>query len=281
LPALSAAAQRILDRTGIPPVGLGTSGRVGEAGMAAILNAIEIGYRHIDSAQNYGSEGPMGEAVRRSGLPRDAFFLTTKVGDARLDRASFLPSVEKSLESIGVDQIDLLLVHWPLKDNAVPFASYMEDLAEAKARGWTRLIGVSNFPIARLDEAARVLGPGALATDQMELHPYLQNPKLTAYARAHGLTLTAYRPLAHGRVAGDRVLREIGVRHGVPAATVALAFLIAEGHVVIPASTNPARLKDNLRAQAIALADEEVSRIRALDRGERLINPDKAPVWDD
>jgi 2,5-diketo-D-gluconate reductase B len=278
---LSPAAQRILDKTGIRPVGLGTSGRTGDAGMAAILKAIEIGYRHIDSAQNYGSEAPMGEAMRRSGLPRGDFFITTKVGDARLDKAQFLPSVEKSLETIGAEQVDLLLVHWPLKDNAVPFADYMDDLAEAKARGWAKAIGVSNYPIARLEEAERVIGKGVLLTDQIELHPYLQNPKLSAYARRSGLTLTAYRPLAHGKVGEDATFKRIGELHGVPAGTIALACLIAEGHVVIPASTNEQRLKDNLGAQDIMLSEAELAEIRALDRGERLINPEKSPVWDD
>jgi len=278
---LSAAAQNILDKTGIPPVGLGTSGRTGDEGMAAILTAIELGYRHIDSAQNYGSEGPMGEAIRRSGLPRSAFFITTKVGDARLDKAQFLPSVEKSLATIGVEQVDLLLVHWPLKNDAVPFADYMTDLAEAKARGWARLIGVSNYPIARLKEADEVLGPGALVTNQMEIHPYLQSPKLRDYARQTGLTLTAYRPLAEGRVADEPLLQQIAAAHGATPGAIALAFLIAEGHIVIPASTKPQRLSDNLKAQEIELSADELAAIRRLDRGERIINPAKSPVWDD
>ena len=278
---LSPAAQTILEKTGIPPVGLGTSGRTGGEGTETILKAIEIGYRHIDSAQNYGSEAPMGDAIRRSGLARNGFFITTKVGDARLDKTQFLPSVEKSLATIGVDQVDLLLVHWPLKDDAVPFADYMGDLAEAQARGWARLIGVSNYPVARLKETDTVLGADRLATNQMELHPYLQSPRLTAYARSAGLTLTAYRPLAQGKVSAEPLLQEIGKAHDVTAATVALAFMIAEGHIVIPASTDARRLADNLRAQEMVLSDEEVGRIRRLDRGERLINPEKSPRWDD
>jgi 2,5-diketo-D-gluconate reductase B len=281
MPKLSPAAQAVFDNSQIPPVGLGTSGRTGEEGTAAVLRAIEAGYRHIDTAQNYGSEGPIGEAIRRSGLPRSEFFLTTKVGDARLDKVQFLPSVEKSLATLGVEQVDLLLVHWPLKDNAVPFADYMTDLAEAKARGWARLIGVSNYPIARLQEADQVLGPKALATNQMEIHPYLQNPKLTRYARQSGLTLTAYRPLAEGRIAQDPLLQEIASRHDASASAIGLAFLIAEGHVVIPASTNAQRLRENLRAQEIELTADEVAAIRRLDRGERFINPAKAPTWDD
>lgn len=281
MPKLSPAAQAIFHKTGIPPIGLGTSGRTGDAGMAAILSAIEVGYRHLDTAQSYASEAPMGEAVRRSGIAREAFFITTKVTDARLDKAQFLPSVERSLETLGFGYVDLLLVHWPSQHDAVPFADYMGDLAEARARGWTRAIGVSNFPIADLERATALLGKGALATDQIELHPYLQAPRLDAYARRVGLTLTAYRPLAHGQVATDPLLQAIGRRHGVPAATIALAFLLARGHIVIPASTDRGRLGDNLRAQEIALAVDDMARLRALDRGERLINPGKSPRWDD
>ena len=281
MPDLSPAARAVQDRSGIPPVGLGTFGRTGEEGMVAILSGIEAGYRHLDTAQNYGTEGSVGEAVRRSGLPRGAFFLTTKVGDARLDRAQFLPSVERSLETMGAGPVDLLLVHWPSQNDQVPMEEYVNALAEARARGWTRLIGVSNFPAGHLRRADAIIGPGQLATNQVELHPYLQSPRLRDHARASGLTLTAYRPLAHGRVSDDPVLEDIARRHEATPGAVALAFLVAEGHVVIPASANPERQAANLRAASLALSPEEVARIRTLDRGERIINPEKSPRWDD
>jgi 2,5-diketo-D-gluconate reductase B len=279
--ALSALAQAILAKSGIPPVGLGTSGRVGPEGRDAILTAIEIGYRHIDSAQSYGSEAPVGEAMRQSGLSRGEFFITTKVADSRLDRAQFLPSVERSLETIGTGYVDLLLVHWPSQHDAVPFEDYMTSLGEAKARGWARRIGVSNFPIADLMRTDGVLGLGALATDQVELHPFLQSPKLHRYARGAKLTLTAYRPLAHGRVGENPELQSLARQRGVSPATLALAFLIAEGHAVVPASRDPGRLRENLAALELELTADEIARIRRLDRGERLINPGKSPKWDD
>jgi 2,5-diketo-D-gluconate reductase B len=265
----------------IPRFGLGTFGRTGDSGIEAMLAAIEIGYRHLDTAQSYGTEAGVGEAIRRSGLPRDAFFITTKVADTRLDKTHFLPSVEKSLEEIGVDQVDLLLIHWPSHRDAVPFEDYMLSLAEARDRGYTRLIGVSNFPIALLKRSWDLLGEGALATNQVEIHPYLQAPKLRDFARSRGLTLTAYQPLAKGTVQQDPVLGEIAQRHGVTAAAIALAFLMAEGHIVIPASGNPANLKANFAALDVTLSSSEIETIRALDRGERRINPDKAPAWDD
>ena len=281
MPELSPAAQAVQHRSGIPAVGLGTYGRTGAEGEAAILSAIEAGYRHLDTAQNYDSEGGVGTAIRRSGLERSAFFVTTKVGDARLDRAQFLPSVERSLDTLGTGPVDLLLVHWPSQNDRVPMEEYILALAEARERGWTRLIGVSNFPVGHLRRADAILGPGQLATDQVELHPYLQSPRLRDHARATRLTLTAYRPLAHGRVSDDPVLQDIARQHDATPAAVALAFLIAEGHVVIPASAHPERQAANLRAASLDLSAAEVGRIHALDRGERIINPDKSPPWDD
>jgi 2,5-diketo-D-gluconate reductase B len=267
--------------TGIPPLGLGTFGRTGEAGMAAILSAIELGYRHLDTAQSYDSERPVAEAMRRSGLPREAFFVTTKVADTNLARADFAPSVARSLEALGVDQVDLLLIHWPSHRHAVPLEDYLTALAEAQQAGQARLIGVSNFTIELLDRARALLGDGALATNQVEIHPYLQAPKLRAHARALGLPLTAYEPLVRGQVAHDPVLQAIGARHGVGAVPVALAFLMAEGHIVIPASTNPDNLAANLTAREVRLGADDIAAIRALDRGHRTINPAKAPTWDD
>ena len=265
----------------IPELGLGTFGRTGEAGMAAILTALDVGYRHIDTAQSYGSEANVGEAVRRSGVPRSEVFITTKVADTMLDKSQFMASVERSLNTIGLGPVDLLLIHWPRKDDAVPFEDYMLALAEAQRRGHTRLIGVSNFPIALLERTERLLGPRAIATDQVEIHPYMQAPKLVTHARSKGLTLTAYQPLCRGAVASDRILQRIGEKHGVTASAVSLAFLIALGHVVIPASASETNLRANWRARDVRLDSGDMQTIHALHRGDRRINPEKSPAWDD
>lgn len=265
----------------IPQLGLGTFGRTGDAGVAAILKAIEIGYRHLDTAQTYDTERQVGEAVRRSGLPREKFFITTKVADTRLDKAQFMPSVRRSLDEIGVDQVDLLLIHWPSHRDQVPFEHYMTALAEAKARGHARLIGVSNYPVADLERTRALLGAGAIATNQVEIHPYLQAPKLRDHARSIGLVLTAYQPLAKGELRDDPVLNRIGRQHGVTASAVALAFLMQEGHVVIPASSSETNLRANFAALDVGLNDAEMAEIRALDRGYRRIDPTKSPRWDD
>ena len=265
----------------IPRIGLGTFGRTGDEGMAAILRALELGYRHLDTAQNYNTEEQVGEAVRRSGLRRDEVFVTTKVADHRLEHDDFLKSVGESLERLKMESVDLLLVHWPSRRDEVPFESYMTALREAQERGWARLIGVSNFTISHLERARTLLGDGALATNQVEIHPFLQIPTMRGYARRHGLQLTAYQPLAKGTVNDNAILREIGERHGVPASTVALSFLIGEGHVVIPASSSEAHLRANLAARDLVLSVEEMDAIRTLDRGARRINPEKSPRWDD
>jgi 2,5-diketo-D-gluconate reductase B len=265
----------------LPPIGLGTYGRTGPEGRDAILKGIEIGYRLIDTAQSYGNEREVGEAIRAAGIPRGDLFVTTKVADTRLAKGDFLPSVEESLERIGIGPVDLLLIHWPSEGGRVPLEDYVTALAEAQQRGFTRRIGVSNFPIALLDRTEAILGRGALTTDQVELHPYLQAPRLVAHARAIGLRLTAYQPLDKGRVEQDPVLGAIATRHGVTASAVALAFLMAEGHVPIPASSRGANLRANFRALEVRLEADDMTAIRALDRGKRGINPAKAPHWDD
>jgi 2,5-diketo-D-gluconate reductase B len=265
----------------IPKLGLGTFGRTGDAGVTALLKALEVGYRHIDTAQSYGTEASVGEAVRRSGIPRSEVFITTKVADTRLKKSQFMDGVKRSLETIGLGPVDLLLIHWPSKGDAVPFEDYMLDLAEAQRRGLTRLIGVSNFPIALVERTERLLGPGAITTNQVEIHPYMQAPKLAAYARSKGLTLTAYQPLCRGAVASDLVLRHVGEKYGVTASAVSLAFLMAVGHVVIPASSSEANLRANWQARDIMLDAGDLQVIRSLHCGDRLVNPDKSPVWDD
>jgi len=266
--------------TEIPPLGLGTWLRTGDDGYRAIVDGIELGYRHLDTAQTYGTEAQIGRALRETGIPRREFFITTKVGDANLARRDFLPSVERSLERLNVDVVDLTLIHWPSHRDLVPFESYMEDLAEARARGFTRLIGVSNFPSAFVERAVALLGEGALTNNQVELHPYLQNRAVHACNTRHGLTTTAYMPLAGGRVLSDPVLAAIAAAHGEAVSTVTLAWLRQRGIVAIPASSRSEHLKANLRSLDVNLTEAELRQIDALDRGFRIVNPTKSPKWD-
>lgn len=267
--------------TQIPKLGLGTYGRTGDAGVEAILTAIDVGYRHIDTAQSYDTEAQVGAAIRRSGVPRRDFFVTTKVADTRLTRADFMPSVRRSLDQLQMDQVDLLLIHWPSHNDAVPFDEYMLGLKAAQEAGHARLIGVSNFNIAYLEKARALLGDGALATNQIEIHPWLQGRRMAEHARKIGLQLTAYQPLVKGMVAEDPVLARIAEAHGVTPAAIALAFLMAEGHAVIPASSRRENLAANHAALDVTLSLDEIAEIRALERGYRHINPSKSPRWDD
>lgn len=191
-----------------------------------------------------------------------------------------LPSLEVSLEKLGTDYLDLALIHWPSPKDEVPMAVYLEQLTEAKARGLTREIGVSNFTVAQLKQAIEILGPGAIAHQQIEVHPLLQNRKVVEFCKANGIAVTAYMPLAYGKVLSEPLLMEIGKRHGVSAAQVSLAWLLAQDMTVIPSSTKRENQAANLAALDIALSSEEMAAIATLDRGERCANPDFAPDWD-
>lgn len=263
-----------------PAMGLGTWGRTGAEGLAAIECAVALGYRHLDTAQTYDTEGNVGEAMRRSGFPRTEFFVTTKVADTNLSRRDFLPSVRRSLDAIGVERVDLTLIHWPSYRDEVPFEEYLDGLAEARALGLTEHIGVSNFTCALVERAVVWLGAGQLATNQVELHPFLQNRRIRAACGALGLTVTAYLPLARGQAAEHPTIRAIGRTHGAPASAVVLAWLMARGVAVIPASSRRDHLAANLRARSVTLTAADLAAIDALDRGERFINPAKSPAWD-
>lgn len=264
----------------IPPLGLGTFARTGDEGVEAILAGLALGYRHLDTAQTYDTEAVIGRALKRSGLKRSDVFITTKVADSKLARKDFLPSLRDSLDRLGVDQVDLTLVHWPSWRDAVPLSEYMEELAKARALGLTRLVGVSNFTIRHLEDSIAILGAGEIATNQVELHPYFQNRKLRDYCKEAGIAVTAYMPLAKGRVAREPVIREIAARRNETPAAVALAWLLQQGLIVIPASGKRENMASNLRATSIMLSEEEMAAIAALERGDRMINPVKSPAWD-
>lgn len=264
---------------GIPPIGLGTS-KLGEATYNAIRTALDVGYTHLDTAQSYDSEETIGRALRDSGTKPADVFITTKVADTNLSDERFMPSVRDSLDKLGTDRVDLLLIHWPSHRDAVPFEHYMASLRAAKDQGYARMVGVSNYPIARLEQAIALLGAGLIVNNQVEVHPYLQNRKLVAWCRDHDILVTAYMPLGKGRILGDPVICGIAQRLGLPPATVVLAWLVQSGMITVPASTRRENLEANLRAADIRLAKEDMAAIHALDRGERFINPAKSPAWD-
>lgn len=264
----------------MPAIGLGTFRLQGQTVIDSVRSGLELGYRHIDTAQIYANEADVGHAIAESGVARDQLFVTTKIWTENLAAERLIPSLEDSLAKLRLEQVDLTLIHWPSPGDAVPLAGSLAALREAKRRGLTRQIGVSNFTIAHLQQAIALLGAGEIATNQVELHPLLQNRKLAEFARAQGIHLTAYMPLAYGKVLAEPVVQRIAAAHDATPAQVALAWLLQQGYAVIPSSTKRDNLAGNLAAAALRLEADEMAAIAALDRGERVANPDFAPHWD-
>src|SRR5215207_2098985 len=195
----------------IPIVGFGSMRLKEEAGTRAIEAAIRNGYRHVDTAAFYGNEREVGQAIRASGVKREDIFLTTKVRDNNLKADDFAHSVDNSLKLLDVPAVDLLLIHWP--NPQVPMAESIGALNKAKRDGLTKHIGVCNYTVALLDEAWKVTKE-PLVTNQIEVHPFLDQTKVIAASRGHGMSVTAYCPIARGRVPGNPVLERIAAAHG-------------------------------------------------------------------
>jgi 2,5-diketo-D-gluconate reductase B len=264
----------------MPQLGLGTFRLKGPQALDSVRTGLELGYRHIDTAQIYGNEEEVGQALAESGMARDEVFVTTKIWTEHLAGDKLVPSLMESLRKLRLDQVDLTLIHWPSPGGAVPVRESMQALLDARDHGLSAAIGVSNFPIALMREAIDAVGAANIATNQVELHPYLQNRALAAFAREAGIKLTAYMPLAYGKVVDDPVIRAIAARMNATAAQVTLAWLLSRGHAVIPSSTKRENLAGNLQAPRLVLRPQDLAAIDALDRGERLVDPDFAPAWD-
>jgi len=265
----------------IPSFGLGTFRLTGQAVIDSVKSALELGYRVIDTAQIYQNEADVGQAIAESAVPRSELFITTKIWVENYAADKLVPSLRESLQKLRTDYVDLLLIHWPAPGNGVELAEYMEALAEAKTLGLTRQIGVSNFNIELTRQAIAVVGKGEIATNQIELSPYLQNSKLTAFLKEQGITVTSYMTLAYGKVLKDPVLAEIADKHKATVAQVALAWALQLGYAVIPSSTKRENLASNLLARDLHLDDEDMARIATLERNGREVSPEGlAPIWD-
>jgi diketogulonate reductase-like aldo/keto reductase len=264
----------------IPVLGCGTWELRGEPCARIVAEALKLGFRHIDTAQGYENEDAVGEGLRASGISRDEVFVTTKVRPQLLSQGVLQQSVEDSLKRLGIDRVDLLLIHWPNPE--ITIAESMAALSDAKRRGLARHIGVSNFTIATLAEAIRV-SPEPFVTNQVEYHPYLDQRRLLAAIRGHGLAITAYCPIALGEVVGDPVISGIAKAHGKTEAQVTLRWLIQQGDVIaIPRTSKVERLRENLDVFDFALSAQEMEKMGGLTRpGSKLINqPGWVPEWD-
>ncbi|HEY0210625.1 2,5-didehydrogluconate reductase DkgB [Acerihabitans sp.] len=265
----------------IPSFGVGTFRLTGQAVIDSVRNALELGYRAVDTAQIYGNEAEVGQAIAESGIKRSELFITTKIWTDHYASDKLVPSLRASLKKLRTDYVDLTLIHWPAPGNGVEPAEFMAALAEAKALGLTRQIGVSNFNIELTRQAIDVVGKGEIATNQIELSPYLQNHKLTAFLKEQGITVTSYMTLAYGKVLKDPVLAQIAGKHRVTVAQVALAWALQLGYAVIPSSTKRENLAGNLLARDLRLDAEDMARIALLERNGREVSPEGlAPAWD-
>ncbi|WP_075187954.1 aldo/keto reductase [Teredinibacter haidensis] len=264
----------------MPALGYGTWNRTAEETYNGVITALEVGYRHIDTAQNYENEVDVGKALTDSGLKRQDIFLTTKVKPENYGSGVILPSVRESLEKLQTEQVDLLLLHYPSINNEYPMEDYVAQLAEVYALGLCRHIGVSNFTIPLIDQAIGLLGDGILVNNQVELHPFMQNRPIAGHCKSLGVSITAYSPIARGGVVGEPVLNTIAQRHEATESQVSLAFLMAEGYTVIPAARSRERIEENFLSSNLSLSIEEIEKIRTLDAGKRLVDGPWCPKWD-
>lgn len=264
----------------IPKIGFGTWELRGGTCARMVAEALKCGYRHIDTAQGYENEAAVGEGIRASGIPRDQIFVTTKVRPEFGTEGALQRSVVESLKRLGIDTIDLLLIHWP--NPAIPIPETMRALSNARQRGLTRHIGVSNFTIANLERAV-VTSPAPLVAAQVEYHPYLDQVRLLAALREHGLATIAYCPIALGAVARDARIEAIGLAHGKSAVQATLRWLIQQQDVAaIPRTSKLERLRENLDVFDFELTSVEMDQISKMSvPNSRLINePQWVPRWD-
>ena len=265
----------------IPAFGLGTFRLKDDVVIASVKTALELGYRTIDSAQIYDNEAAVGQAIAESGVARDELFITTKIWIENLSKDKLVASLKESLQKLRMEYVDLTLIHWPSPNDAVAVEEFMPALLEAKKLGLTRQIGISNFTIPLMERAIAAVGAENIATNQIELSPYLQNRKVVDWAREHGIHITSYMTLAYGKALKDEVIAGIAAKYNATPAQVILAWAMGEGYAVIPSSTRRENLASNLKAQDLTLDEADRQAIAALDCNDRLVSPEGlAPEWD-
>lgn len=264
----------------VPVLGFGTWALSGQAAYQATRMVLDLGYRHIDTAQIYGNEAEIGRAIRDSGLPRNEIFLTTKIAPSNLRKADVRRSHEESLRRLGLDQVDLLLVHWP--NASIPLGETLEALTALRDGGKTRAIGVSNFTIALLRETVERHGADIIC-NQVEYHPYLPQRQLLDVMRRYGLMLTAYAPVARGRVFRDETLAAIGKKYRKSPGQVALRWLLDQEKVAaIPKASRREHATANIDIFDFHLSPEDRATIDTLAaESDRMVEwAGYTPRWD-
>lgn len=263
----------------IPALGFGTWKLKGVECTASLQKALEIGYRHVDTAQIYENEAEVGEALSTSGVKREDIFLTTKVWMSEVRDGALQKSVDVSLKKLKTDYVDMLLIHWPVKE--VPFAEQLKALQQVQTEGKAKLIGVSNFTVAQMKEVVETIG-AKVANNQVEYHPYLSQQPVLDYVRAHGMFLTAYTPLARGKISDDLVLNKIARKRGKTTGQVSLRWLLQQESVAtIPKAASEKHMRENFDIFDFTLDAADMKEISSLARTDgRIVNPDWSPAWD-
>ena len=262
----------------IPQIGFGTMTLKEDVCVQAVKTALQLGYRHLDTAAFYGNEKENGEGLRQSGVKREEVFITTKVRENNLLPENFNKSLDQSLANLQLPYVDLLLIHWNNKD--VPFSVSIGALCQAKKDGRAKHVGVANFTTTMLDEAWKVTTE-PLVCNQIEVHPFINQDKVLATSKKHGMAVVAYVPIARGKVPGAEALERIGKAHGKSAAQVSLRYLVQLGTIPIPRTATPAHMKENLDVFDFNLSAAEMAELKALNStNTRVVNPPHAPVWD-
>ena len=264
----------------IPLVGLGTWDLRGRACARTVEQALRLGYRHIDTAEMYDNEREVGEGLRTSGVKRSEVFVTTKIWPSHFAPRELERAARDCLVRLRLTEVDLLLLHWP--NPQIPLAETLAALAKVKHDGLARNIGVSNFTVALIEEATRASSE-PLVCNQIECHPYLDQSKVIAACRRHGMAVVAYSPIARGNARNDKVLARIGAAHKKTAAQVCLRFLVQQEIVVIPRTSKVERLSENAAIFDFALSGKEMAEISALaHRDGRIVDWSFSgrPQWD-
>jgi 2,5-diketo-D-gluconate reductase B len=260
----------------VPVLGFGTFRMSAEECAKAVENAIAVGYRHLDTAVIYENEEAVAEGIAASGIDRDELFITTKAWMDDLSPAGVRTSLDGSLKRLRMDHVDLWLIHWP--NPKYPVEQTLATMMKEVDAGRVRAIGVSNFPVALFERAAKA---APIVCNQVEYHPYLSQQKVIDAARKHGAMVMAYAPLGIGKVHDDPQLTAIGRGHGKSAAQVALRWLIQQKSVGgIPKAAGLVHCRENLDIFDFTLSGAEMEKIHALARNERMIQPDFGPEWD-
>lgn len=259
----------------VPALGLGTWLLEGDECEEAVADALAIGYRHVDTAQVYENEAAVGRGIARSGVPREEIWLTTKVWMENAGFDDVLRTTEESLRLLDVESVDLLLLHWP--NDRVPLSETLSAMRRLQEDGAARHLGVSNFPPDLLDEA---LDEAEILCNQVEYHPFLAQDEVLEICHEWDLMLTAYAPLARGRVSDEPTLRSIAEAHGKTPPQVALRWLLQQEQVTaIPKAASLEHRRANFEVFDFELSESEMEAVHGLARGERIIDPDFAPDW--